>query len=219
LHSPLLGEPMLRLRTGQMSGRLSVPLLIGDGWQLSDSFDIARWADRAGSKATLFPPAEEAELHFWNEQSDALLSAGRLRTTMRVLESPEALSESVPPSVRRLGRAGLPLARQGARWLLRKYAIGDNDADELLVRMLRVLDKLHAALADGRRYLLGEFSFADIAMAVSLQFVCPPLVDAVRLGPASRRAWTEPTLSREYKDLLAWRDALYEQHRHSDPTG
>jgi glutathione S-transferase len=131
LHTPMLGEPLLRLRTGNMTGRVSVPLLLGDGWQLSDSFDIARWADRAGAKATLFPPAEETALRYWNEQSEKLLSSARLRITQRVLDSPDALLESVPPYVARLGRAGLPIARQGARWLLRKYALDEGDMAEL----------------------------------------------------------------------------------------
>ena len=71
---------------------------------------------------------------------------------------------------------------------------------------------LRAAL-DGREHLLDAFSFADITMATSLQFILPVDDRYIALGPATRDAWTHPTLASEYADLLAWRDRLYARHR------
>ena len=69
------------------------------------------------------------------------------------------------------------------------------------------------ALSDGRRCLLGEFSYADIAMASALQFVAPVGDEHIRLGPATRRAWTDLDLAGELTDLIEWRDQLYASRR------
>jgi mercuric reductase len=50
------------------------------------------------------------------------------------------------------------------------------------------------------------FSFADITMAASLQFILPVAERFISLGPATREAWTHHGLAAEYPDLLAWRD-------------
>ena len=63
------------------------------------------------------------------------------------------------------------------------------------------------------RYLLGEFSYADIAMAVVLHFVVPPADEYVSMGPATRQCWTTPALADEFRDLIYWRDQLYADHR------
>jgi len=41
---PRLGEPLMRLRCGRWSGRITVPILLAEGQALGDSYDIARWA-------------------------------------------------------------------------------------------------------------------------------------------------------------------------------
>jgi glutathione S-transferase len=37
----------------------------------------------------------------------------------------------------------------------------------------------------------------------------------VKLGPATRAAWTQAPLAAEYADLVAWRDKVYERQRRS----
>ena len=49
----------------------------------------------------------------------------------------------------------------------------------------------------------GTFSFADVAMVVALQFVEPVADRYIRLGPATRRAWTNERFRHDYADLLA----------------
>jgi glutathione S-transferase len=66
--------------------------------------------------------------------------------------------------------------------------------------------------------VLGEFSYADITMAVILHFVRPVGPDFLGMGKASRRCWSDEELATEYADLLAWRDSLYTRHRRRGAT-
>jgi glutathione S-transferase len=97
---------------------------------------------------------------------------------------------------------------------MRTYATSaDQEAHhESVVR--QALDTLRAALAGGRDHLVADrLSFADIAMAVSLQFILPVSDQYIELGPATRAAWTHPALAADHGDLLAWRDRLYRSCR------
>ena len=78
--------------------------------------------------------------------------------------------------------------------------------------MRPALDRLRDALKSSR-YLLGTFSYADIVMATTLQGISPVGNGYIKLGPATRRAWTRPVLERDYADLVRWRDNLYAEHR------
>ena len=80
--------------------------------------------------------------------------------------------------------------------------------------MTAELDALEQALGD-RHHLVGEaFSYADIAMALTLQQVAPVdprhIVRMAGLGPAGMNV---PELESRYAGLIAWRDALYARHR------
>jgi glutathione S-transferase len=85
--------------------------------------------------------------------------------------------------------------------------------DEHLELMERALEELREGLAGGDYLVADQLTYADIAMATSLQFVAPVDERYIRLGRASRKAWSEPALSARYADLVAWRDRLYERHR------
>jgi hypothetical protein len=50
-------------------------------------------------------------------------------------------------------------------------------------------------------------------MATLLQGIAPVSDHFLKIGPATRAAWTQPELSAEYADLVAWRDRLYESRR------
>jgi glutathione S-transferase len=78
--------------------------------------------------------------------------------------------------------------------------------------MRPALDRLEHAIK-ASPYLLGAFSYADIAMATVLQGIAPVGNGYIRLGPATRRAWTRPVLEQAYPNLIRWRDNLYLQHR------
>lgn len=202
----MLGEVGLRLRLGRFRGQVSVPVLFDAHGAVEGSLAIARWAEREGEGAPLFPRGREAEIFRWNERSDAVLDAGRARTTARVTADPEALIESLPPPTDALGATGLPIAKLGARFLAAKYGMSAQSSEAHLATMREHLDALSEAL-DGREHLVGESqTYADVTMAVALAFVRPS--EAMALGPRSRQLWTEPELAERYAHLVAWRDRV-----------
>ena len=213
VYTPLLSEPALRWRLRRARGRVTVPILFAGGEAYTDSTDIAEYAERRGSGAPLFRRGLERDIARWIEVGDAAMSAGRALVSSRVAGDPQAQSEVLPDLIPRPLRRPLgPVARVGVHYLRKKYRAGDDEhrsRDQLRVALL----ELRAALADGRRYLLGDFSYADIAMAAALQFVCPVADQYIPLGPASRRAWTDLDLAGELTDLIEWRDQLYGERR------
>ncbi len=213
-YTPIFGEYVLRLRMRKAGGRLTVPVLRDEERWLTDSLDIARHAEAIGRGTPLFPTDRLEEILRWNARSEAALAAGRALLMQAFADAPElavaALPAGVPsllrPLMLRLGRARLAsfTAKYGIR-------AGDTSPLEVLSRELEVLT---AALA-GRRYLVGDsLSYADIAMALTLQQVRPVdpryIVRMEGLGPAGMNV---PELEERYEPLFAWRDALYEAHR------
>lgn len=226
-YQPLLGEPMLRLKTGRWAGKVTVPVLTtDDGTTLTDSLDIARWADGRGEGPALFPAGRDAEVLAWVERSERALFAGRALSLARTSADPAALLEMVPRPLRGTGALARGLALFGIRRTLRKYGAtrAANDAHE--AALTAELEALRAALASAPRAaaaadatpvtLLGAFSFADVAATQCLAFVCPPAF-GLRIGPANRRAFTDEPLRERFRDLVAWRDAVYEKHRPRSP--
>jgi glutathione S-transferase len=212
-HVPFLGERRLRRMLGTRAGRATVPVLLVDGQLLTDSWDIALYADREGSGAPLIG-ARQAEVRAYNDLAARTTHAGRGLIARALLDSPEALDETLPREVPAWFRPLLrPVTRYGAAWFARKYDV-DLDAMERYAAELRAtLVELRAALARSSPYLLGSFSYADIIMAVLLQGVSPVADEYLRLGPATRRVWTRDALAAEFADLLPWRDELYAKHR------
>jgi glutathione S-transferase len=210
---PMLGEPILRLRTGRLTGPVSVPVLLDDSGAIFDSFAIARHAERNGSGAPLFPTAHLAEITRWNDRSDEALAAGRTIVVASIAASRAAQEEALPAFMPRAIRPALTgMAQLGVRFLAAKYSIS-RDLEGAETRVAGALDELRAGL-DGRAYLLdGELTYADITAAMILQMVRPVRDAFLRIGPATRACWTMPALESSYADLLEWRDQLYEKHR------
>jgi len=217
-HVPLVGEIALRVRTGRLRGRVSTPALVADGAVLHDSFDIARYAEANGRGAPLFPLAHEAAIATWNARSEIALAAGRSLYLERFARDPAAQLDmqprDLPPWLRRASARGTGIA---IAFIRRKYGIDQAASKAAEAALTLELDDLRAAL--GRRsHLLGDaFTYADVAMAVTLQFVTPVDTKYLPLGPAAWKAWRHPRLAERYADLAAWRDELYARHRTS-PT-
>ncbi len=206
-YTPMLGEPWLRMKTGRWRGTATVPALIAGSLVLMDSFAIAQWADEQGGNTPLIGD-RSAQIAPWNDRAEAMLAAGRVLVTAAVERDPQAILESIPVPLRKLPGC-IAIGRMGARYILRKYAI-EGSADLRIAEMRRHAVALREALA-ANGTVLGSFSYADIAMATSLQMLRPPEGKQFSLGPASRRAWSLPELAAEFEDLLAWRDEIYEQ--------
>ncbi|WP_438041958.1 glutathione S-transferase family protein [Sorangium sp. So ce128] len=219
-HVPLLGELLLRLRTRRPTGRVSTPALVTPHGVLTDSFAIARHADQIGRGPTLFPPDHDAAITAWNARSETALAAGRALYLERLTHDRAAKVEMQPPFLPApVRRASVPAADLAIVFLRRKYGI---DAAALAVAdatLARELDGLREALAGDRAYLLGEgLTYADMAMAVTLQFVAPVDTRYIALSPAARAPWWHAALAERYADLVAWRDALYDRHRRARPA-
>jgi glutathione S-transferase len=216
-YTPILGAPGLRwkLRRARAGGggTISVPILFVGGQALRDSYDIAQYADRHGGGAPLFRRGEEDEVARWNHVSERAMRAGRALVVRRVADDPQARQEALAGVVPRgLRRPLQHAALLGTRHLLRKYEAPPDEA-ACRTELRGALLELRAALADGRRYLSGELGYADLAMAVVLQFVHPVDAPHLALGPGTRRAWTDLELAGELTDLVEWRDQLYARHR------
>ena len=201
----MLSEPRLRWETGDWRGRISAPILLReDGPPIRDSFEIAAWgAERTDQP--LVTPTNRADVLRWNNVANSILEAGRIRTTQRTMQDPEALRELVPPPISAIRPVAVAVGRYGARRLLRKYAVGLDD-EGLRARMVTGLDAIRAALG-GRETLLPALSYADVTVAAALAFVEPH--PRAKLGPKARVHWVDPELSSAYRDLLGWRDRLF----------
>src|SRR5579862_5425480 len=64
-HTPFIGERRLRRLTGGRQGRATVPVLIDGDTLLTDSWDIALYADQLGPAAKLIPAGRESEVRTW----------------------------------------------------------------------------------------------------------------------------------------------------------
>jgi glutathione S-transferase len=212
-HIPFLGERRLRRIVGNKPARATVPVLIAGGDVLTDSWDIALYAEQSGSGSKLIPETQLADIRTWTELADQASAQGRALVVSALLASEAALDEGLPfPLPSWLQTTVRPVTRFGLRWFARKYEVSPAAEEEYEYRMRPVLDRLRAKVGQAP-YLIGSFSYADIAMATLLQGISPVGNGYIRLGPATRRAWTRPILESAYADLIRWRDNLYLRHR------
>jgi glutathione S-transferase len=219
VYAPLVGELPMRRRTGNWTGRVSVPVLFDEaGRAIPDSLAIARWADQRGQGPELFPKELEADILRHVELSERALDAGRCLSLHRMLKDDDALREMVPKPLRGvLGGVGPKVAALGIRRTLSKYGAHRVDVKTHETNLIAALEALRAALASAPaagepKTLMGRFTFADIAMTQALGFVEPPKF-GLRIGTASRRTFTDPVLRERFSDLISWRDAVYEVYR------
>lgn len=227
---PMLGEPALRARLSRLEGRvvletLSVPILFEGGRAVHDSRAIAEHVDVEGVHAgtpTLFPPELVESLDRWLHRLEQAKRAARILATQRMLKDDAAILGGMPerwPWLVR--RASLPIGRRATQYILDKYGGrsfegADGRPSELdEAGLLALVRDVLVAAEDtlGRhRYVLGDaLTFADFALATTLQFVKPSPA-LVKLDPAFAASWTDARLERELGRLLDYRDRLVEQH-------
>jgi glutathione S-transferase len=121
-HIPLLGEVSLRLRLRRINGPASVPAFVDGATRLCDSFAIACHAEAIGSGSPLIPQGSLEAVTHWNAVSDRCISATRALAVQRILQSPEAQAEHLPPLLPGAVRRPLaPMARMGMAFLMRKH--------------------------------------------------------------------------------------------------
>jgi glutathione S-transferase len=216
-YQPIVGEPALRVKLRRVRGPVTVPVFTtDDGVVLSDSTDIARWANARGDGPALFPSEHDAAIAHFVALSDRALRASRLLALARMLDDPEALTEVVPRELQRIPRLASRIGGLAIRRTFRKYGGRDFTVDARRREVMSVLDELRATLGARRdaepRTLLGTFTYADITASQAVVAARPPSF-GLKLAPASRRCWTDAELAKSYGDLAAWRDALYDRYR------
>ena len=205
---PMLGEPWLRLKSGSLWTKASVPLLLADGRPISDSVDIVKHADRHGSEAPLYPETLEDDLRSVSEQLEPVFHAGRARGIAELLKHEDLARSMLPRALRKMPLAAAT-SRLGSRYVARKYSVAFDDPIPELRRGLVHIRK-HLG---GRDYAFGDLSYADILFATALQLVSPVAGDYIRIGSAVRKHWRIPELEEEFSDLVEWRDRIYARHR------
>ena len=212
-HVPVLGEVLLRIkaRPRPKGQKASVPLLVDGKEAACSSLAIARHAESLGRGEPLFANHDAAAVERWAELSDRIIEAGRARVLVGLRSNRAAQREALPSFIpEALRGAFTPMARSASWFLGSKYAV-PSDPEQVARESLRpALDEVRAALGT-RPQLLERFSFADVAIAASLQVLVPR--KRAPLGPATREVWTNEAVARDYGDLLAWRDAIYAKHR------
>jgi glutathione S-transferase len=212
-HLPLAGDLRLRWASGRWRGPVTVPLLVDGTAVLMDSIAIARYADLRGSGPRLFPADGAAQVSDWCRRIDVLMQHGRSRVLAALLEDREALAEAAPlAGIRPLRPLMANLAATAVRRLQHKYRATVRPDDDARI-VGPVIRDLEAAIGANTYLVGGAFSFADIAAACAVQFILPVDPAHIRLGPATRRAWTWNAMIEASSPLIAWRDRIYDRHR------
>ena len=212
-HLPVLGEVLLRAkaRSRPKGTKASVPLLADGDAVFCSSIAIARHAETIGRGEALFPKDRDEEVVRWADLSDRVIAAGRARVLAGLRVNRDAQREALPSFIPDALRGVFaPMATTAALFLGSKYDV-PRDPDREAEEVLRpAFEELRRALG-GRSYLLDRFTFADIAMASSLQTLRAR--KGAALGPATRAVWENAAMAADFEDLLAWRDGLYAKHR------
>jgi glutathione S-transferase len=218
-HLALMGNPWLRLRARKLLGRVSVPYFEdGAGARIFGSIGIARFAERVGTGSRLFPQGLEAEIERVAAECDAVMEVARARVIARLRADDEALRQALPdlfPDA--VARALRPVTRATAARVAAEYK-SPPATDEAVEREVAPRLEAFRKRLGGREHLLGDqLTFADIALATTLQSVRPVDRAFWPMKEGTARVWTEPALVERFADLLAWRDGIYARARQLPP--
>ncbi len=214
-YSPYVMAPLLKLKTltkRKFSDKLTVPLLIDDSAAYTNSFDIALYAENEANSEQLFPKTDYDRIKRLNALSERLLNVFRAQVLKRIKDNQEFKLDKLSTIK--------PLSFLPEKWLesltytadfmidflIKKYPVDESEPNASL------LEKIRAEIGD-RPYVLNEFSYADITLAMPLQFVAPVGNQYINLGDQQRKTMENIELAKEFKDLIDWRDQLYEKHR------
>lgn len=212
-HIPMITTPLLRLATGKLTGPVSVPVLVANGRAFTDSWDIAAFADREGHREKLIPFELADEIRAWHDRCNEARKANRVIATDAIARNEAAKRESLPDFFPEFTRNVLtPLADLGVAYLAMKYNFRHAIIAEEKKKVREVLNLVRTTL-NGRKFLFDRFTYADITVAATLQFVRPVNDKYIRLKPALREVFTQNDLATEFADILEWRDALYADKR------
>jgi glutathione S-transferase len=175
------------------------------GNALTESLDIAKWADlhsnRAGAEL-LFPDDLLEHILRFNKNCDLVLSYGRQQFSAWLLENPAKAVKLLPRPLQMFGPLSKWLAVSAVGSFRTKYK--DTADEATLEKVKAALDEVRSSLGShGGQFILGRLTYADLAMAVATTAVRsfgPSLVP----GQAGQGA---PGLE-GYQDLVEWRNSV-----------
>ncbi|GMH36296.1 hypothetical protein BSKO_04164 [Bryopsis sp. KO-2023] len=212
-------DAILRWKTKNFCGRLTVPILIGEGGVvLTESFEIAQWAGlNKGPNCQggdLFDGVDADVMKQWNQRSDEILNYSRSLALQGMMNNGDATKQTLPKLLQ--NSLGVMIAKRFLRKLTKKYENepGTNskeNARECLVVLREALAK------SGGEYITGSFSYADIVMVIALLAVYP-FNGVMPAFPEFQEAFTVPGFSEEFADLVEWGKKIVAKHHHAGST-
>jgi glutathione S-transferase len=201
-HVPLLSW----VATFGSGGRRTVPVLVTASGVLSDSTDIAAYADRVGSAGDRLVPDDAdlaEEVRDLEDLFDEKLGPATRRLGYHMLlRDREALlrlwTASAPSVERGLARVMYPMLRQA---VVRGLVVDEAGVARSRERLADCFDVVHRRIASGRRYLVGDrFTLADLTFA---SLAAPVLLPETYAGALPR--WS--AMSGEAQaSMLPWRE-------------
>jgi glutathione S-transferase len=210
-------ELYLRYISGRwnFSQNVTVPVLrLADGSTINDSLDIAKWAAMKSNGKLKIP--DNDRLQHVVRVTESILSASRFRGFNRVRESGVFDAQDLPSPLRLLPDSfNRSIVRLLFGSLLRKHSDPTWTMESALAQMRSGLKELESILKEsgGEYFEKDEFSLADVIASSAMGFVAPLPNGHSRTGPNFGKCWVEPEVAEEFKDLVAWRDALYVARR------
>ena len=217
---PQISTPWLRARTRKWRGRISVPVLLGHGCCLLDSWDIALQINQDQPMAGLIPTQCQHEVEAMIQLSELIFNAARVLMLERALGDDEALLGAFPemfPTWAR--RPMLPVMRKTFRDLQKKYGEPGMTSEQQVERLGHCMTQVREQL-DGKPYLLDRgFSYADMTVIAAMAMVKPVPRGAGNPITAYERANTCEQIVRDFPDVLDWRDGVVARHRHRSYLG
>lgn len=212
-HLPLF-HYLANLRAG---ARRTVPVLVDGDRLVTDSTDIAAWAD-AKKPGTLIPlGAARADALALEEDFDRTLGPAARRWAYFHLLPRTDLDALITRGVPRWQVVALRAARPLAVGVLRRgLKIDAAGAERSRAKIESVFASVAARLADGRRYLTGDrFTIADLTFAALASPILLPREHPYGLPPAEDFAPEPRAQIRAWQDSPAGRFGarIYTEHR------
>ena len=142
-----------------------VPTLVHDGEPIIESSVIIAYIDEILPMPSLTPaaPIARAEMRLWLKWSDERAYKAVYVPTWDRLSRPVASKLTDADLEKRL--AAVPTAERRERWqATAREGFTQAEFDAAYAEMTATFDRMEKALADGRDWLVGDYSLADIAI-------------------------------------------------------
>lgn len=142
-----------------------VPTLVDDGHPIIESSVIIAYIDDIFPDRPLTPadPLARADMRLWLKWSDERAYKAVYVPTWDRLSRPVARKLTDQDLAKRL--AAVPTAERRARWqATAREGFGPEEFEAAYAEMTATFDRMEKALTDGRDWLVGAYSLADIAI-------------------------------------------------------